>query len=109
MHRATKPSASRSPLRHRPGQAPMQRRSRSSPASSRHDCAALGAGCGRRDESVMDGGTIQQALLMILNVIIAALVGALTALSASYFRTRGQNLATKHDFVELLNQLKTNT
>jgi hypothetical protein len=57
----------------------------------------------------MDGGTIQQALLMILNVIIAALVGALTALSASYFRTRGQNLATKHDFVELLNQLKTNT
>jgi hypothetical protein len=57
----------------------------------------------------MDGGTIQQALLMILNVVIAALVSALTALGISYFRTRGQNLATKHDFDELLNQLKANT
>jgi hypothetical protein len=59
--------------------------------------------------SVMDGGTIQQALLMILNVVIAALVSALTALGVSYFRTRGQNLATKHDFDELLRQLRANT
>jgi hypothetical protein len=57
----------------------------------------------------MDGGIIQQALLMILNVVIAALVSALTALGVSYFRTRGQNLATKHDFEELLRQLKINT
>jgi hypothetical protein len=57
----------------------------------------------------MDGGTIQQALLMILNVVIAALVSALTTLGVSYFRTRGQNLATKHDFVELQKQLKANT
>lgn len=58
-----------------------------------------------RVNSVMD----QQALLMILSVVIAALVSALTALGVSYFRTRGQNLATKHDFDELLNQLKANT
>jgi len=57
----------------------------------------------------MDGGIIQQALLMILNVVIAALVSALTALGVSYFRTRGQNLATKHDFHELQKQLKANT
>jgi hypothetical protein len=60
-------------------------------------------------KSVMDGGTIQQALLLILNVVIAALVSALTALGVSYFRTRGQNLATKHDFDELQKQLKANT
>jgi hypothetical protein len=54
-------------------------------------------------------GTIQMALLMIPNVAIAAFVSALTALGVSYFRTRGQFLATKHDFDELLNQLKTNT
>jgi len=57
----------------------------------------------------MDGGTIQQALLIILNVVIAALVSALTALGVSYFRTRGQNLATKHDFDELSKQLRANT
>jgi hypothetical protein len=57
----------------------------------------------------MDAGTIQQALLVILNVVIAALVSALTALGVSYFRTRGQNLATKHDFDELQRQLKANT
>jgi hypothetical protein len=57
----------------------------------------------------MDGATIQQALLMILNVVIAALVSALTALGVSYFRTRGQNLATKHDFDELQTQLSENT
>jgi hypothetical protein len=56
----------------------------------------------------MDGGTIQ-ALLTILNVVIAALVSALTALGVSYFRTRGQNLATKHDFEELQRQLSANT
>jgi hypothetical protein len=54
-------------------------------------------------------GTTQLALLMILNGVIAALVSALTALGVSYFRTRGQNLATKHDFDELSKQLKANT
>jgi len=65
----------------------------------------------------MDKDTIQQiaaqvvaqlplGLLMIVNVVIAALVSALTALGVSYFRTRGQNLATKHDFEELQKQLK---
>jgi hypothetical protein len=57
----------------------------------------------------MDAGTIQQALLVILNVVIAALVSALTALGVSYFRTRGQNLATKHDFDELQKQLSATT
>jgi hypothetical protein len=68
----------------------------------------------------MDKETIQQiaaqvvaqlplGLLTILNLVIIALVSALTALGVSYFRTRGQNLATKHDFDELLNQLKANT
>jgi hypothetical protein len=57
----------------------------------------------------MDGSTIQQALLMILNVVIAAIVSAFTALGVSYFRTRGQTLATKHDFDELLKQLRANT
>jgi hypothetical protein len=56
---------------------------------------------------VMDVGTI--ALLTILNLAIAALVSALTALGVSYFRTRGQKLATKHDFDELQKQLKANT
>jgi hypothetical protein len=69
-------------------------------------CARLSAPEG---EAVMDGGTIQLALLMILNVVIAALVSALTALGVSYFRTRGQNLATKHDFDELQKQLRDNT
>jgi hypothetical protein len=68
----------------------------------------------------MDKETIQQiaaqvvaqlplGLLTILNLFIVALVSALTALGVSYFRTRGQNLATKHDFEELLRQLKINT
>jgi hypothetical protein len=57
----------------------------------------------------MDGGTIQLALLVILNAVIAGLVSSLTALGVSYFRTRGQNLATKHDFEELQKQLKANT
>jgi hypothetical protein len=68
----------------------------------------------------MDKDTIQQiaaqvvaqlplGLLMIVNVVIVALVSALTALGVSYFRTRGQNLATKHDFEELQKQLKANT
>jgi hypothetical protein len=55
----------------------------------------------------MNVGTI--ALLTILNVVIAALVSSLTALGVSYFRTRGQNLATKHDFDELSKQLRANT
>jgi hypothetical protein len=68
----------------------------------------------------MDKDTIQQiaaqvvaqlplGLLMIVNVVIVVLVSALTALGVSYFRTRGQNLATKHDFEELQKQLKANT
>ena len=36
-------------------------------------------------------------------------MGALTALAVSYFRTRGQNLATKHDFDELQRQLRATT
>jgi hypothetical protein len=37
------------------------------------------------------------------------LIGALAVLGTSYLRTRGQNLATKHDFDELQKQLKANT
>jgi hypothetical protein len=48
-------------------------------------------------------------LLTILNLVIAMLVSALTALGVSYFQTRGKNLATKHDFDELLKQLRENT
>ena len=48
-------------------------------------------------------------LLLLVNVIVVALVGVLAALGTSYFRTRGQNLATKRDFVELQKQLKANT
>jgi hypothetical protein len=59
--------------------------------------------------SIMDWGTTQQALLTILNLVIVALVSALTALGVSYFRTRGQNLATKRDFDELSKQLRANT
>jgi hypothetical protein len=55
----------------------------------------------------MDLGTL--ALLTILNVVIAALVSSLTALGVSYFRTRGQNLATKHDFEDLQEQLSATT
>jgi hypothetical protein len=68
----------------------------------------------------MDKETIQQiaaqvvaqlplGLLTILNLFIVALVSALTALGVSYFRTGGQNLATKHDFDELQKQLSANT
>jgi hypothetical protein len=68
----------------------------------------------------MDKETIQQiaaqvvaqlplGLLMIVKVVIGVLVSALTALGVSYFRTRGQNLATKNDFEELQKQLKANT
>jgi len=53
--------------------------------------------------------SVVEGLLTIVNFVIAALVAALTALGVSYFRTRGQNLATKHDFDELLRQLRTNT
>jgi len=48
-------------------------------------------------------------LFLLVNVIIVALVGVLAVLGTSYFRTRGQNLATKHDFDELQKQLKANT
>jgi hypothetical protein len=68
----------------------------------------------------MDSETIQQIateviarlpfgdrywLLLAVNVLVAATAGALVALVASYLRTRGQNLATKHDFYELQKQL----
>jgi hypothetical protein len=55
---------------------------------------------------------------LVVYVVVAALVGAVAALGTSYFRTRGQNLATKHDFDdlatkhdfdELQKQLKANT
>jgi tRNA G37 N-methylase Trm5 len=45
---------------------------------------------------------------LVVNVVVAALVGAVAALGTSYFRTRGQNLATKHDFDELQKQLRAN-
>jgi hypothetical protein len=50
-----------------------------------------------------------EGLLTTINLVIAALVGALSALGVSYFRTRGQNLATKHDFDQLSKQLRANT
>jgi hypothetical protein len=50
-----------------------------------------------------------EGLLTILNLAVIALVSALTALGVSYFRIRGQNLATKHDFDELSKQLRANT
>jgi hypothetical protein len=46
---------------------------------------------------------------LVVYVVVAALVGAVAALGTSYFRIRGQNLATKHDFDELKRQLKDNT
>jgi hypothetical protein len=46
---------------------------------------------------------------LVVYVVVAALVGAVAAVGTSYFRTRGQNLATKHDFDELQRQLKDNT
>jgi hypothetical protein len=48
-------------------------------------------------------------LFLLVNVIVMALVGVLAVLGTSYFRTRGQNLATKHDFDELQKQLKATT
>jgi|SRR5262245_45655755 len=48
-------------------------------------------------------------LFLIVNVVVMALVGSLAALGTSYFRTRGQNLATKHDFASLQEQLRTTT
>jgi hypothetical protein len=48
-------------------------------------------------------------LFLLVNVVVMAAVGALAALGTSYFRTRGQNFATKHDFDELQKQLKANT
>jgi len=82
---------------------------------------ALGAGCARLGEVVMDQGTIQQIarevaarlpfgdrywLFLIINILVMALAGAATAFATAYFRTRGQNFATKHDFDELLKQQK---
>jgi hypothetical protein len=47
-------------------------------------------------------------LFLVVNVIVMALVGVLAALGTSYFSTRGQNLATNHDFDELREQLRAN-
>jgi hypothetical protein len=64
----------------------------------------------------MDPATIQQIATevvarlpfgdryLVVMALVSALVGALAALGTSYFKTRGQNLATKHDFDELLKQ-----
>jgi hypothetical protein len=70
----------------------------------------------------MDQATIQQIAAevvarlpygdrygLVVYVVVAALVGGVAALGTSYFRIRGQNLATKHDFDELKRQLKDNT
>jgi hypothetical protein len=48
-------------------------------------------------------------VFLVVNVVVMTLVGALAALGTSYLRTRGQNLATKHDFDELREQLRANT
>jgi hypothetical protein len=48
-------------------------------------------------------------LFLLVNAVVMAIVGVLATLGTSYFRTRGQNLATKHDFDELKEQLKANT
>jgi hypothetical protein len=48
-------------------------------------------------------------LFLLVNAVVMAVVGILATLGTSYFRTRGQNLATKHDFEELKKQLKANT
>jgi hypothetical protein len=48
-------------------------------------------------------------LVLVVNAVVAALIGALVVLVTSYLRTRGQNLATKHDFDELQRQLTANT
>jgi hypothetical protein len=45
-------------------------------------------------------------LFLLVNAGVMAVVGAVAALGTSYFKTRGQNLATKHDFNELLKQQK---
>jgi hypothetical protein len=64
----------------------------------------------------MDPATIQQIATevvarlpfgdryLVVMALVSALVGAFAALGTSYFKTRGQNLATKHDFDELLKQ-----
>ena len=72
----------------------------------------------------MDNETIQQIaaevvhrlpygdrpwLFLLVNAVVMAVVGILATLGTSYSRTRGQNLATKHDFDELLRQLEANT
>jgi hypothetical protein len=48
-------------------------------------------------------------LFLLVNAVVMAVVGILATLGTSYFRTRAQNLATKHDFDELKKQLEANT
>jgi hypothetical protein len=48
-------------------------------------------------------------LFLIINIIVMALTAAIAAFAGSYFRTRGQHLATKADFESLQDQLRANT
>jgi hypothetical protein len=79
---------------------------------------------GDRDWSDMDKDIIQQIaaavvaqlpygdrpwLFWLINAAIVALAGLVGTWGGSYLRTRGQHLATKHDFDSLQNQLKANT
>jgi len=47
--------------------------------------------------------------VLVLYVIITAVAAALAAWFGSFFKTKGQNFATKKDFDELLKQLRANT
>jgi len=46
---------------------------------------------------------------LAIQTVLMLLVAGSAAYFGSYFRTRGQNLATKHDFTELRKQLSANT
>jgi hypothetical protein len=46
---------------------------------------------------------------LVIQTVLMLLVAGGAAFLGSYFRTRGQNLATKHDFEVLQDQLKANT
>src|SRR4029077_6779833 len=47
--------------------------------------------------------------VLVLYMIITAVAAGLAAWFGSFLKTKGQNFATKHDFDELLNQLRANT
>jgi hypothetical protein len=48
-------------------------------------------------------------LFLIINIVVMALTAAVAAFAGSYFRTRGQHLATKADFDSLQEQLRATT